>query len=91
MDNNVEQSMDNNVEQLFDVIVENNNYQSYVFLNENNQVINICVFENPNEELLEMVKLQNEATYYVDCTNDKNAEVGKFLIEGKFVIISDKE
>lgn len=48
----------------------------YAFINDNNTVINICVFDEHNEETLEIIKNHLSAKEYISCNEFGVAQIG---------------
>lgn len=61
------------------------NYLNYAFLDKNNIVVNVSVFESNDTELLEIVRLHFNAQEYVACVDfDNKISYGYHRYNGKF-------
>jgi hypothetical protein len=57
---------------------------NYAFI-KNNEVVNIVLFDNPDDAMLELFKNEHELDEIIECTGNNRAVMGSSYLEGIFI------
>ena len=57
---------------------------NYAFI-KNNEVVNIVLFDSPDEAMLELFKNEHELDEIIECTGNDKAVIGSSYVEGIFI------